>query len=197
MRKLFSTVFLLLIIFFVCLVSGYASSSTDESVLGNDRWSVTSGGDIIPIANNSYDIGSSSYQVANIYYNGVLTPGTSASSKTPYRAITTADTITTSDSGKTLVVTAVGGYNGSFTLPAATTLGQEYTIIDGKGSGVYTFSIDPAGTDIIRYATSGVPLDAGDKITSPNSTGDSVTLINGVSGEWQIKDMKGTWSDGG
>ena len=44
-----------------------AASSTDEAVLGNDRWSVTSGGDLIPNTADAYDIGSSSYKVDNLY----------------------------------------------------------------------------------------------------------------------------------
>lgn len=77
-RRLFRTVFLLLIVFLFWLSTSFAASSSDESVLGNDRWAVNSSGNIVPIANNSYTIGASSYRPSTIYgitgtFSGALT----------------------------------------------------------------------------------------------------------------------------
>jgi len=108
---------------------------------------------------------------------------------------TTADTITIADSGRTIIITPISASGGIFTLPAAT-VGQVYTFVDGKASGTTTFSVDPYSTEIIRFSISGTALDAGDKITSPGQIGDSVTLRCGVTGEWIIGNMKGSWADG-
>lgn len=47
----------------------FAASTTDEAVLGNDRWSVTNGGDFIPNA-NTYSIGSATQYPESIWVNG-------------------------------------------------------------------------------------------------------------------------------
>jgi hypothetical protein len=47
----------------------FAASTTDEAVLGNDRWSVTNGGDFIPNA-NTYTIGDASHYPSSIWVNG-------------------------------------------------------------------------------------------------------------------------------
>ena len=36
---------------------------------GQNRWSVTTGGNFVPAANNSYDLGNSTYRIRNIYTN--------------------------------------------------------------------------------------------------------------------------------
>ena len=75
MRKLFRNIFLLLIVTFFCLGVAYAASSSDEAVLGNDRWSVNSSGDLIPNTTNSYDIGSAEYYPASICLGGECKTG--------------------------------------------------------------------------------------------------------------------------
>jgi hypothetical protein len=45
----------------------FAASSTDEAVLGADRWSVDSSGYLIPNTTATYNLGSSSYRVNTIY----------------------------------------------------------------------------------------------------------------------------------
>ena len=194
MFKILRNVIALLAIAFFCFAgSAFAASSTDEAVLGNDRWSVTNGGDFIPVAANTYDIGSSSYPVADIHYNGVLTPGTSSSKVDLIESMATGDTLLSTESGKIVIVTATTG-TIKYILPAATTSGLNYTFVDGKSTGTNTFSVDPATTDdTIRYLT----LDGGDKVTSPGATGDSMSLVSDASHHWFIKSRVGTFTDGG
>lgn len=105
--------------------------------------------------------------------------------KSLYEVVATDDTLTAADTGKSCIASAAA----TFTLPAAA-VGLEYTIIDGSGATVY---VDPASTaDTIKYLT----LSAGDKLTSPGATGDSVTLICGAANTWYISGMKGSWTDG-
>lgn len=113
------------------------------------------------------------------------------------------------DSKKLAATTTLTAYNAGviintgvvgtevYTLPAATTANMRFTFIDGKASTTNTFSVDPAGTDKIIFSISGLPLDAGDKITSTGQSGDSTTLISDASGNWYIESMKGSWTDGG
>ncbi len=185
-RDLFRSVFLLLIVFLFCASLSYAASSTDESVLGNDRWSVTSSGHLLPNADNSYDIGSSSYQANDIFYNGVLTPGTSSSQKVRYEVVATSDTVSATDSGKRFFATTTGTV---LTLPAAA-LGLEYTFVTTDQKVLH---IDPASTaDTIEYLS----LSAGDKITSPGTSADSVVLTCGAANTWHVTSMRGNWIDG-
>lgn len=67
--------FYLLIIVTLCLFCGqsFAANPTDESVLGNDRFSVDSSGNLVPNADASYDLGSSSYKLDAGYFSGDLT----------------------------------------------------------------------------------------------------------------------------
>jgi hypothetical protein len=107
---------------------------------------------------------------------------------------TTTDTLTTADSGKVMVYTSTD--DKLVILPAATTLGQRYTIIDGSGQSSTNLSVDvdTTGTgtaDTIMYLT----LDAGDKITSA-TTGDAVTLVNVSANTWYVESMRGSWTDG-
>jgi hypothetical protein len=56
----------------LCVASGaYAAESTDEAVLGNNRWSVQNDGDFVPNTASSYDIGSSGSPVDAIYAESV------------------------------------------------------------------------------------------------------------------------------
>lgn len=49
--------------------------SGDTGTLGNDDWHVDSTGDIIPDSDDSRDIGSSTYQVQNVYTDGLVLNG--------------------------------------------------------------------------------------------------------------------------
>jgi hypothetical protein len=174
-------------------MSAFAALMTDEAVLGNDRWSVTSSGDLKPGTDNAYDIGSSTQQVADIYYNGLLIPGSSSGKRDLVESMATGDTLLATESGKIIIVTATTG-TIKYVLPAATTSGINFTFIDGKSTGTNTFSVDPATTaDTIRYLT----FDGGDKATSPGATGDSISLVSDASNHWFIKSRSGTFTDGG
>jgi hypothetical protein len=113
-----------------------------------------------------------------------------------YEVVTaTGDNLAVTDSGKKMVYTATSD-NKLIVLPDATTLGQIYTVIDGRANdvgGAKYIQIDPQAGDTIQYLT----LDAGDKLKSASATGDSVTLINAASNTWYVVGMKGAWSDGG
>lgn len=54
---------------FMAQVPAFAASASDEAVLGNDRWSVTSSGDLLPNA-NTYSIGSATQYPASIWVAG-------------------------------------------------------------------------------------------------------------------------------
>jgi len=168
-----------------------AASMSDESVLGNDRWSVQNDGDFVPGANSSYDIGSSSYQVNDLYVGGVVYFGTSSSSRVNYEVVTaTTDTLVATDSGKIMIYTSTN--DTTVTLPAATTLGTYFIILSPEG----IVSVDPATTDdTIIYDPSGTALSAGDKMTAA-ATGDSVTLVCGATNKWYVVNRIGSWTDG-
>lgn len=168
-----------------------AASMSDESVLGNDRWSVQSDGDLVPVADSSYDIGSSSYKINDLYVGGVIYPGTSSSSRVNYEVVTaTTDTLVSTDSGKIMIYTSTN--DTTVTLPAATTLGTYFVILSPEG----IVSVDPATTDdTIIYDPSGTALSAGDKMTAA-STGDSVTLVCGATNKWYVVNRIGSWVDG-
>ena len=55
-------------------------ATTDESVLGNDRWSVQNDGDIVPGADSDYDIGASGAEVQRIYADAITINGTNYTS---------------------------------------------------------------------------------------------------------------------
>jgi len=123
---------------------------------------------------------------------GAIVPVSGASQQFISEKLATGDTLLSTESGKTVVVTATTG-TIKYTLPSAATAGLEFTFVDGKSTGSNTFSVDPYSTNQILYLT----LDAGDKITSPGATGDNVTLISDASGNWFVKNMFGTFTDGG
>lgn len=103
-----------------------------------------------------------------------------------YERATTSDTITANESGKAISISCVGCV---FTLPTAQP-GLTYTFVAETAN---TFSVDPASTaDTIRYLS----LSAGDKVTSEGNTADSVELISTQANFWNVKAMKGTFTDG-
>lgn len=62
-RKIYLFIAIIALVALVWGVKSFAASATDEAVLGNDRWSVQSDGDLSPNTDVAYDIGSSSYRV--------------------------------------------------------------------------------------------------------------------------------------
>ncbi len=182
---------ILAILLFGLFTLCYADMGDEATLGGLDsdgyyRWRVNSSGHLIPGTDNSYNIGGSSNQVKNIYYNGVLTPGTSASIKVNYEVFTTDDTLTSTDSGKVLIAKDTSGV--IFTLPTSA-VGLQYTFSNGSAK---TLVVDPGNTvDRIVYSTTMV---GGDSIKAVAS-GDTLSLVCGVSGYWYVTSMSGTWSD--
>ena len=76
MRKLTTMVALLLIGSVALLgAQAHAASMTDEAVLGNDRWSVNSSGNLVPNADSTYSIGDTDYEVASISVDSLTLGG--------------------------------------------------------------------------------------------------------------------------
>lgn len=99
----------------------------------------------------------------------------------------TAETLTTAVDGDTLVYTA----GGEKELPVSTGFTYPLTFVAASGD---TLSIDPFSTDTIYYGDTA--LDAGDKISSSGTTGDTVVLYP-TSGGWYAGFHADQWSDGG
>ncbi len=109
-----------------------------------------------------------------------------------YEAATTSDTITAAESGKTFGLNCP--LNSEFELPAAT-VGMNYSFVSTNNAA--TFSVDPNGTDTIKWSISNIPLDAGDRLISPGATGDSIEVFCTTANEWIIRNSNGTFTDGG
>lgn len=126
--------------------------------------------------------------------DGVVKFQTDTGIEYPYQYVTTSDTLVAAETGRTYLFQ--GTYNSEFELPAcsASTLGAKFSFVSGTDKKI---AVDPNGTDTIRYSVSSIPLDGGDKMLSPGATADSVTLFCGASGYWYVKDINGSWTDGG
>lgn len=119
-----------------------------------------------------------------------------------YELVTTSDTITAAESGKTFIVEGVVGSRPTLILPDAD-VGLEFTFVQGDVTcvaavcaGMY---IDPQSTDYIVSVNGTTALqDAGDKINNTNGyTADSIRLICGQDLYWYATDTRGTWADAG
>jgi hypothetical protein len=129
-------------------------------------------------------------------------PGGGVLSK--YERITTNDTLTSADSGKTFIMAPDTGSPITITLPSATTdsLGMEFRFVtDDVGAvttGIKFFYIDPSSLDFIVYKDTQNhtnAMAAGDKLQSNGITGDSIHLINGRALFWYVDDSRGTFTD--
>lgn len=99
--------------------------AADETVLGNNRWSVETDGDLVPKADSSYDLGASGTEVSTLYVDTIVIGGDSVSGAnqltnpmedagTYIRGIDAADNIKLYDNG---AITAVGAVTaGSFVM---------------------------------------------------------------------------------
>ena len=123
---------------------------------------------------------------------------------TKYERITTSDTLTNLDSGKTFIVAPATGSPLTITLPSATTdsIGMKFTFVaddvGAVGTGVKYFWIDPSALDFIVYngtQGSALTMAAGDKLLSNGVTGDSITIINGRELYWYVENVRGTFVD--
>jgi len=117
--------------------------------------------------------------------------------------VTTSDTLTNAESGKTFVVNASSGYV-ELTLPTAVA-GLNYTVtaIGGnvtKGQYSGRIYIDVPSTDTLYgcvTSDSASTVAAGESIYSSSSTGDSVTLVSPAATYWVCTDTTNEWVDGG
>lgn len=126
----------------------------------------------------------------NVVGSSMSTDGSTFNVGSVIEKFTTGDTLTLAESGKVVISTATA--TGSvFRLPSADTLNMQFTFIGSDASGI-TFSVQPEPTNQIVYKTCVI----GDRITSPGTSGDSVSLISDASGNWYIKSMSGTFTDG-
>jgi hypothetical protein len=165
----------------------------DEATLGgrdssgNYRWRVDSSGNLIPGDDNTYNLGSSTYTVKNVYLDGILDL-TAAGYKPPIEIFTTGDTLTAAESGKICALSNSFTLAG-FTLPAAAE-GLTYTVTSGSGTASSYFRVMPnSASDTIRYSTCA----GGSHIKSAGASADSVTLV-GYPGSWYVTEMKGTFT---
>jgi len=81
---------------------------------------------------------------------------------------------------------------GCPSIPPNAAVGMEFTFVSDTNK---LLKVDPNGSDTIKYATGSVPLAAGDKLSSPGATADSLTLFCATANTWSVKAMKGTWTD--
>lgn len=133
--------------------------------------------------------------------SGYVTYAADTGIKYPYERYTSANTNNTllaAESGKVISDTGGGPLTGGVgmcskhILPTAAP-GLEFTFVAATKC---TMTVDTADTsDTIEYSISGTLLDAGDSIKSTAQAGDSVTVFSTVANKWQIKAMKGTWTD--
>ena len=99
--------------------------------------------------------------------------------------VTTAQTLTSSQSGTIIVYT--GSSIATFTLPTAT-VGLDLTIVSGAA---YTLTVTPQSADIISLASK----TAGQSISNSSAAkADSIELVCMQAGYWYIKSKIGTWS---
>lgn len=115
-----------------------------------------------------------------------------------YTSSNTNNTLLAAESGKVISDTGGGPLTGGVgmcskhILPTAAP-GMEFSFVAATKC---TMTVDTADTsDTIEYSISGTLLDAGDSIKSTGQSGDAVTVFSTVANKWQIKAMKGVWTD--
>jgi hypothetical protein len=115
-----------------------------------------------------------------------------------YEAVTTSDTITAVESGKTFLVNPANA-GVTFTLPDAD-VGLSYTFVQtvGDAAGNKKFILNTKDTDTIRAGVNGTSTStfaAGDSIITPGATGDSITIFCGADTYWTVVNRTGTFVD--
>ncbi len=112
--------------------------------------------------------------------------------------VTTSDTITSAESGKTFLINISSG-NLTMTLPSAVQgLQYDFVALDGNGvSGQARVIINPQNNDLLVACHGAGPtsFSAGDSLRNNQTTSDAVKLIAYQNGKWACKDIKGTWTD--
>lgn len=111
--------------------------------------------------------------------------------------ITTNDTVTAAETGKTFFINKTTAGTTHITLPTAAT-GLTYTFTALYGNGVTKFRLDPASTDAFGgncvNSASTTTFANGDRLISAGATGDTVTIV-GASTKWYCTNRTGTFVD--
>lgn len=103
-------------------------------------------------------------------------------------AHTTGDTLLAAESGSIHTNTGASG-TITIVLPAAT-VGQEFLFIVGAAQAL---RLDPNTTETISLPSTGVAGAAG-KYLEADAIGESVYLVCGIAGTWQVAGFTGTWT---
>jgi hypothetical protein len=103
-------------------------------------------------------------------------------------AHTAGDTLTAAETGSVHTNTGAAG-TITIVLPAAT-VGLEFIFVVGAAQEI---RIDPNTTQTISLPSSGVPSAAGAYIVA-DAVGESVHLLCGVAGNWNVIGFTGTWT---
>lgn len=177
-----------------------AADSTDEGVLGNNRWSVQNDGDFVPNA-NTYSIGSATQYPASIWVNGQQyssfaagTDGnwtdtglTTTLNGAPSKFIATyssGDFASTSLTPSGLTASRAVVSNGSKTLASSATTSTELGYLSGvttpTGTGALVLATTPTLVTPVIGAATGTSLVLSGAATSAGvTTSAAVTLSNG------------------
>lgn len=127
----------------------------------------------------------------------VITIATDAGIKASYELVTTSDTITASETGKTFIINPASQM--TLTLPDADVgMSFKFTANNGNAGGTKKFILDPQSTDTLRGVVNSAAAStfaAGDSVISPGVTGDSITLFCAQDTYWDVVDIRGTFSD--
>lgn len=158
MQKLFERLSLLLIIIFFCFGIAYAASSTDEAVLGNDRWSVNSSGNLVPNA-NTYSIGSVSQYPASIWVAGSEYTSFAAGSD---GNLTSSGLALTADGAPTkFIFTFSTGDLATTSLTPGSIILENLAVIDEASNNAVTI-VENSDTLTIGFSGNDITLDSSD-----------------------------------
>lgn len=148
--------------------SSYATdkASTDTGYLGNDQWVVQTDGDLLPMADSSYDIGASGSEVDNIYADSIWVGG---SEYTSFAAGTDGNwtdngTTTTLDQAPTAIVITHSTGNiaaTKFTAGAGDIALENGQTIDGGTNNAIVIG-DNSDTATVTFTGDDISLDTSD-----------------------------------
>lgn len=179
---------------FLALVMGLILASNAHASVAN----LTSQLGVYNSTDNAYGLESDNQ-------NQFTFSGTSSSIKYPYKVISTANTLTTLttlDSGKTIVDTGgvtsatatAGAFGSKIILPRATP-GLEYVI---GVNAIVTTTVDTVDTlDSFDNSISGTAAQMGDSLKSTGQAGDTVSVFCARANRWTITAMRGAWTNNG
>lgn len=106
---------------------------------------------------------------------------------------TTNQTLSANQSSNVIIfnnATGVAANGTQFTLPSAT-IGMDYTIITDTAKWIY---IQPQAADIINFLGTSTGLRINNKGSA--AIADTVELVCMTTGQWSLKEVRGTWAAG-